>query len=182
MNIESLKFPIGKFHFNPNVSKDIVLQWTNTIAVFPRKINTITQSLTDEELNWRYRPDGWSIKQVIHHLSDSHMNAIIRIKLALTENNPNIRPYEEALWAQLNDSINNDITSSLKIIEGIHEKWALLLKQLSDKDWEKIYSHPEHQKSFSIKEAVGIYDWHCRHHLAHIQQALDNKGIFGSTK
>lgn len=182
MNLESLKFPIGKFQFDPDVSNDKVEEWINTIATFPKKIISLTQLLSVEELNWRYRPEGWSIKQVIHHMADSHMNALIRIKLALTEDSPIIRPYEEALWAQLNDGINNDISSSLKIIEGIHEKWSFLLNHISNEDWDKMYFHPQHQRLFSVKEGLGIYDWHCHHHLKHIQQALDNKGNFGSTK
>ncbi|WP_136669092.1 YfiT family bacillithiol transferase [Flavobacterium sp. H122] len=182
MNLEALKFPIGKFQFDPDVSNEQVQQWINTIASFPEKIEAITKPLSTEQLNWRYRPEGWSIKQVIHHLADSHMNALIRIKLALTENAPVIRPYEESLWAQLNDGLNNDIGASVKIIDGVHEKWAFLLNHLIDQDWNKMYFHPQHQRLFSVKEGLGIYDWHCNHHFAHIQQALDTQGSFGSTE
>lgn len=180
MSLEDLKFPIGKFQFNPDVSYEEIQQWIATIQSFPKEIEKITQSLTTEQFNWRYRPEGWSIKQVVHHLADSHMNALIRIKLALTEDTPVIRPYDEARWAELSDSLNDDISVSLKIINGIHEKWIHILKHLSNEQWNKMYFHPQHQRLFSVKEGLGIYDWHCKHHLAHIKQALDNNGNFGS--
>lgn len=180
MNLEALKFPIGKFQFDPDVSNEQVQQWIETIEALPSQLEELTKSITKEQLNWRYRPEGWSVKQVVHHLADSHMNALIRIKLALTEDAPVIRPYEESLWAQLCDGLNDDISSSIKIINGVHEKWVHVLKNMSEEQWQKMYFHPQHQRLFSIKEGLGIYDWHCKHHLAHIKQALDNKGNFGS--
>lgn len=182
MNLESLKYPIGKFQFDSNVTKDKIGEWITTIETFPKEINKIIELLPGDKLNWRYRPEGWSIKQVIHHLADSHSNAFIRIKLALTESNPTIKPYDETLWSVLYDSTSNHITPSLKIIDGVHEKWSLLLKNLSDQEWDRTYFHPEHEKSFSIKEAIEMYNWHCKHHLAHIQQALENDGQFGNTQ
>lgn len=180
MNLEALKFPIRKFQFDSDVTRQQLQHWITTIQSFSQEIEKTTQSLTTEQLNWRYRPDGWSIKQVVHHLADSHMNALIRIKLALTEDSPVIRPYEEARWAELCDGLSNDISASLKIINGVHEKWAHVLKNLSDEQWNKMYFHPQHQRLLSIKEGLGIYDWHCKHHLAHIKQALENNGKFGS--
>ncbi len=180
MNLEALKFPVGKFEFDPEVSSEQLKQWIKTIESFSDEIEIITKSLSMEQLNWRYRPEGWSIKQVVHHLADSHMNALIRIKLAITEESPTIRPYEEGLWAELFDGLNNDISASLKIISGVHQRWVQVLKNLSEDQWNKMYFHPQHQRLFSVKEGVGIYDWHCKHHLAHIKQALDNKGKFGS--
>lgn len=180
MNLEKLKFPIGKFHFDPEISNDQLKLWIHTIETFSEELEIITKSLSVEQLNWRYRPEGWSVKQVVHHLADSHMNALIRIKLALTEESPTIRPYEESLWAQLVDGLNNDISASLKIISGVHERWTQVLKNLSEEEWNKMYFHPQHQRLFSIKEGLGIYDWHSKHHLAHIKQALFNNGKFGS--
>jgi len=178
MNLENFKFPIGKFQFDSDISSEEVQEWITTIQSFPDKIKSITRSLTEEQFNWRYRPEGWMIKQVVHHLADSHMNAIIRIKLALTEDAPVIRPYEESLWAQLCDGLDNDISASMKIIQGVHAKWTNILQHLSEEEWNKMYFHPQHQRLFSIKEGLGIYDWHCRHHLAHIEQALHYKGAF----
>ncbi|ESU21892.1 metal-dependent hydrolase [Flavobacterium cauense R2A-7] len=178
IDIEKLKFPIGRFVCPPEISAKNLEYWKATLKAFPKELKAVTENLSVTELNWTYRPEGWKIKQVIHHLADSHMNALIRIKLTLTEDAPVIRPYEEALWAELPDGFENNIHSSLKIIEGVHERWSHLLENLSENDWNKMYFHPEHQRLFSIKEAVGIYDWHCRHHLAHIEQALSLKGTF----
>ena len=177
-DIEKLKFPIGRFTCPVEIDLNHLQIWKGTIAVFPKELKKTVEKLSVTELNWKYRPDGWTIKQVVHHLADSHMNALIRIKLTLTEDAPVIRPYEEALWAELTDGLNNDIRSSLKIIEGIHERWSYLLENLSESDWNKMYFHPEHQRLFSVKESLGIYNWHCNHHLAHIRQALESKGAF----
>lgn len=176
--IEKLKFPIGRFICPVEITPENLKDWQATIKAFPKQLKAVTEKLTGTERNWHYRPDGWTIKQVVHHLADSHMNALIRIKLTLTEEAPVIRPYGEALWAELPDALNNDIHASIKIIEGVHERWAYLLENLSENDWNKMYFHPEHQRLFSIKEGLGIYDWHCRHHLAHIKQALFHKGTF----
>ncbi len=178
IDIEQLKFPIGRFVCPPEINAENLEDWKTTLKAFPNELKTVTENLSVTELNWTYRPEGWKIKQVIHHLADSHMNALIRIKLTLTEDAPVIRPYEEALWAELSDRFDNNIHSSLKIIEGVHERWSLLLENLSENDWNKMYFHPEHQRLFSIKEALGIYDWHCRHHLAHIEQAIWHQGTF----
>ena len=180
IDIENLKFPIGRFVCPPEISAKNLEDWKATLKAFPKELKTVTENLSVTKLNWTYRPDGWKIKQVIHHLADSHMNAFIRIKLVLTEDTPVIRPYEEALWAALTDGLSNDIHSSLKIIEGVHERWSYVLEKLSEKEWDKMYFHPEHQRLFSVKEALGIYDWHCNHHLAHIEQALLHKGAFNN--
>ena len=141
------------------------------------KIKEVTTKLSVEELNLEYRPEGWSIKQVVHHCADSHMNSFIRFKLALTEETPTIRPYEEHLWAELEDSLSDDLTASIRILEGLHLRWSIVLEVMKESDWDKMYFHPSSQKLFSLKEALGFYAWHCNHHLAHIHQALDIKGI-----
>lgn len=176
IDIEALKFPIGRFTSPVEITVENLKDWKATLKTFPNQLKAVTEPLSATERNWNYRPDGWKIKQVVHHLADSHMNAFIRIKLTLTEDAPVIRPYEEALWSELPDGYHDNIQSSLKIIEGVHERWTYLLENLSENDWNKMYFHPEHQRLFSIKEAIGIYDWHCRHHLAHIEQALFHKG------
>lgn len=177
-DIEKLKFPIGRFTCPEEITSDHLAAWKEKIAAFPQELKRKTVNLSATELNWKYRPNGWNIKQVVHHLADSHMNALIRLKLTLTEDAPVIRPYEEALWAELNDGLQDDIQSSLKIIEGIHERWSLLLQHLSESDWNRMYYHPQHQRLFSVKEGLGIYHWHCNHHLAHIEQAIFYKGTF----
>jgi len=176
--LEKLKFPIGEFHKTDSISKTDIENWIATIEAFPSKIKSLTQSLSIEELNWIYRPKGWSIKQVVHHCADSHMNSLIRFKLALTEDVPDIKPYEEQLWAELADGNSNDISPSLQIIEGVHARWVLLLKSFGTKELKKQFFHPGNMKIVSLEENIGVYAWHCNHHLAHIEQALLHKGQF----
>jgi hypothetical protein len=177
MNLENLKFPIGVFEM-PDNPENYKTFWTNQIKELPENLSTIADLLSIDELNYNYRPNGWSIKQVIHHLADSHINSFIRFKLALTENTPTIKPYEEHLWAELIDGNDNNISSSLKILEGTHEKWVTLISSLSEKDFNKQFYHPANNKKTSLIEALAFYAWHCEHHLEHIKQALKHKNNF----
>jgi hypothetical protein len=176
--LEKLKYPIGKCPKIDTVSESELATWIEILETFPSKINILTSILTVEELNWIYRPKGWKIKQVVHHCADSHMNSFIRFKLALTEEVPTIKPYEEQLWAELADGISNDIVPSLLIIENVHKRWVLLLKSLGSTELKRQFFHPANLKISSIEETVGVYAWHCNHHLAHIEQALSHKGQF----
>lgn len=177
-NLEKLKFPIGKCPKIDDVSKNDVETWIATIEEFPSKIKNLTSSLSVEVLNFNYRPKGWSIKQVVHHCADSHINSFIRFKLALTEDVPTIKPYEEQLWAELADGNSNDILPSIQIIEGVHARWVLLLKSLEESELKRQFFHPANLKISNLEETIGVYAWHCNHHLAHIEQALLNKGQF----
>ncbi|HNP20102.1 MAG TPA: putative metal-dependent hydrolase [Fulvivirga sp.] len=176
MDLEKLKYPTGKLKYEKPTA-DLLKQGITDIENFPKKIKTIINGLSAEQLNWPYRPKGWAIKQVVHHCADSHMNAIIRFKLALTENKPTIKPYEEALWANLPD-MANDLSDSIILLEGIHNRWTTLLKSLTQQELERTYVHPEYNKTFDLATTVGMYAWHCNHHYAHIKQALDHKGKF----
>ncbi|WP_113662573.1 YfiT family bacillithiol transferase [Pedobacter nanyangensis] len=167
-NLENLKFPIGKFHVPENISKEHLKNWTEVIKHFPERLRNATLGLNDEQLQKQYRPNGWTIKQVVHHCADSHMNSLIRFKLTLTEDTPTIKPYLENLWAELPDAKDYPIESSLQIIEGLHEKWTTLLTQLSEQQLEREFIHPEGNERISLKKNIGIYAWHCQHHLAHI--------------
>lgn len=177
-NLETLKFPIGKYQKPISISEKDLKNWIETIEDFPNKLKKITKNLSSEALNYNYRPDGWTIKQVIHHCADSHMNSFMRFKLALTEENPTIKPYDEAKWAELTDGNNEDISASLLIIEGLHKRWALLLKSFNESDFEKTFYHPESQQNIRLDDALSIYNWHCNHHFAHIERALGYKGKF----
>ncbi len=177
-NLEKLKFPIGKFQKPDSITDDDLKIWIDIIQHFPIKIIHLTAKLSVEELNWVYRPEGWSIKQVVHHCADSHMNSFIRFKLALTEDVPTIKPYQEAKWAELADSKSDNILPSIQIIEGVHSRWALLLKSFGEKELKKQFIHPANNKTSCLDEIIGLYAWHCNHHLAHIYQALINKGQF----
>lgn len=178
MNLNSLKFPIGHFHYSENVSEEQRQLWIQSLAAFPQKIKEVTASLSLPELQYHYRPDGWNILQVVHHCADSHMNSYIRFKLALTEETPTIRPYEEQLWATLADGISENIAPSLQILDGVHQRWVQCLQSLTETDWERMYFHPANQKLVTLNEALGLYAWHGEHHLAHIHQALHYKGVF----
>lgn len=178
INLEKLKFPIGHFDSHMEISNEDVTTWKENIAAFPKKLKMVVQALSSEELHWKYRPNGWTIKQVVHHLADSHLNSFVRFKLTLTEDSPTIRPYEEAKWAETVDGLSENLTPSLLILEGVHQRWSLLLDHLTEADWNRMYFHPEQQHLVSIKTALGIYSWHCQHHLAHIEQALHHKGEF----
>lgn len=176
--MENLKFPIGKFVKPISISDNDIETWISVIENFPNRIKSITENLSIEELNWIYRPNGWSIKQVVHHCADSHMNSLIRFKLALTEDLPIIKPYEEAIWAILADVDSNDLKASLQIIDGVHTRWTLLLKSFSNEEFARKFMHPASGKIFELDEALGLYAWHCNHHFAHIEQALYYKNEF----
>lgn len=177
-NLEKLKYPIGFFEKPTIISNELIIDWKNTIQIFPFELEKVVENLAFEKLNWVYRPNGWSIKQVIHHCADSHMNAFIRFKLALTEENPIIKPYEESKWANLADGNCDDISSSLSILKGVHQRWTMILNYMNENEFDRNYFHPESQKNYSLKEALGLYAWHCNHHLAHINQALKFKNQF----
>ncbi|SFA99415.1 DinB superfamily protein [Flavobacterium swingsii] len=177
-NLETLKFPIGHFTKPDLISEKDIKNWIETIEMFPSKLKNTVSNLSAEELNWKYRPEGWKIKQVIHHCADSHINSFIRFKLALTEDNPTIKPYDESKWAELIDGNCDDISSSLLILEGVHTRWTMLLKSFDTSDLAKTFIHPESKKTYKLKEIIGLYAWHCNHHFAHIEQALMHKGKF----
>lgn len=178
LELEKLKYPIGKFIKPETISKTDVENWIAILESFPLSIENATKNLTSLELNWKYRPEGWTIKQVVHHCADSHMNSFIRFKMALTENFPTVKPYDEASWAIMEDGNLDDISSSIAIIKGLHHRWVVLLKNLSKEELQKEFINPESKKTYSIEGATGLYAWHCEHHLVHIKQALENKGDF----
>ncbi|MEQ8473723.1 MAG: putative metal-dependent hydrolase [Marinoscillum sp.] len=179
--LNNLKYPVGKFTAPEVFTSPQIGQWIDTIAQFPLKITNLTKDLSQEELNWKYRPEGWTIKQVVHHCGDSHINSLVRFKLALTEEVPDIRPYHEDRWAQLNDSLDDDISDALGLLTHLHAKWHKLLRSLNPEELKRKYRHPEHGRIFTLEETIGIYAWHCEHHEAHIKQALANKGKFNAT-
>lgn len=178
MNLEELKYPIGKFQFPKEINSEMIINFIHIIENFPIKISNEVNNLSDEQLDTQYRPEGWTIRQVVHHCADSHMNAFIRFKLALTEDTPIIKPYLENKWAELSDSKLIPIDSSLKIIEGLHHRWSILLNNLSNDDYKKEYLHPETNRKFKLNEALALYAWHCNHHLAHITNLKKLKGWF----
>lgn len=168
MNIEQLKYPIGKFAKPSTITADHLAIWISDIASFPERLTQEVHRLSDDQLDTPYRPDGWTLRQVVHHCADSHMNSLMRLKLALTEDQPTIKPYHEDRWAQLPDSKTLPVLSALKMLDGIHEKWTFLLKNLTIEDFGRTIIHPEHGRTMRIDDMVALYAWHCNHHLAHI--------------
>ncbi|SHH29777.1 YfiT family bacillithiol transferase [Winogradskyella jejuensis] len=175
--LQKLKYPIGEFIKPEIITKQHIKSWISDIESFPDTVEETTKHLNEIELNYAYRPDGWTIKQVVHHCADSHINSITRFKLALTEDLPTIRPYFEDRWAKLID-YSESLEAPIHILKGVHYKLGVLLRSFDDNDLKREFIHPEHGKRFSLEETIGTYAWHSNHHLAHIKQALKYKGQF----
>lgn len=173
---DQLRYPIGKFKAPEAYTSDYLSERIQAIAQFPELLKNEVMHLTDEQLDTPYRDGGWTIRQVVHHCADSHMNCFIRIKWALTEDNPTIKFYFEDRWGNMADNVIMSVTPSLAFLEGLHFRLAYLMKSLSVTDLEKSFIHPEHNASFQIKEIIGTYAWHGLHHLAHITELKKRKG------
>ena len=178
IELQTLKFPVGKFKVPEAYTNELIHDSKLVIVNFMNVLEPKVKGLTEEQLSWRYRPNGWTIKQVIHHFADSHMNAFIRFKLALTEDVPIIKPYVEAAWAELPDSLDNEVEDSLMILRGLHKRFAKLLENLDAVDLDRKFTHPDWNKDLPLKMNICLYAWHCRHHLAHIDNALRSRGIY----
>ncbi len=176
MTLEQLKFPIGRFENPREMTQEALSQFISDIKTFPLKLKNETESLSNQQLDTPYRPEGWTIRQVVNHCADSHMNSLTRFKLALTEDKPIIKPYDEAKWAQLPDSLPMPIQPALLMLQGIHERWITLLESLTKDELERAFIHPEHGKEIKLSEAMALYAWHCNHHLAHITTLKKRKG------
>lgn len=175
--MEYLRFPMGTFDLPADTSADARVKWVVDVASLPQQIREATVGLSDEQLDTPYRDGGWTLRQVVHHVADSHMNAYVRFKLAATEDNPTIRPYEEHLWAELPEAKNEPIEMSLQLIETIHYRWVRHMKNMTaDSDWARTFFHPGSQKTLPLSIIVAMYSWHGRHHLAHITTTKERLG------
>jgi uncharacterized damage-inducible protein DinB len=170
--VDKLRYPTGKFE-RPTVPLDRATRaaLVKTIEDTPAQFRAVVAPLSGAQLDTPYRPGGWTIRQVVHHVPDSHLNAFVRFKLALTEEAPAIKTYQEQLWADLPDVKHTPVDVSLRLLEALHERWVVLLRALPESDFQKVFVHPEWGR-MTIDEALALYGWHGRHHLAHIQQAL----------
>ncbi|WP_343615582.1 YfiT family bacillithiol transferase [Flavobacterium sp.] len=174
-DLEKLKYPIGKFHTPQEYTSEFILDKIEQIASFPERLKKEVADFDDEKLDTPYRPEGWTVRQVIHHCAESHMNCYIRLKWALTENNPIIKPYDEKRWSELPDSLNMPIAPTLSLLEGLHFRLAYIMKNLSESDLEKSFVHPESNSEIRLKQIIGLYAWHGNHHLAHITSLKKRK-------
>ncbi len=165
------KYPIGQFTTPLSFTDETMQKWIQEIAALPGQMRQAVVGLNYKQFDTPYRLGGWTIRQVIHHVADSHSNSLTRFKLALTEENPTIKPYEEADWALLPD-YKMPVAPSFQMIEGIHYRWVELMQALNEEQWSRTFFHPATQKSFTLKSALGLYAWHGLHHLGHIRLAL----------
>lgn len=177
MTTEQLSYPIGKFKTPVSVSSTDLLSYMDTLETFPQRLTKEVIDLTDAQLDTPYRPDGWTVRQVVHHVADSHMNAYCRFKLGLTEDNPSIKPYDEKLWAEMNDVHKLPINISLTLLHALHTRWYEAIKHVSDNDWNnRTVFHPEQKKTMRLWFLLGMYAWHGNHHVAHINLLRKEKG------
>ena len=174
--LEQLKYPIGKPQIPEEIKQEDINSWITILEEFPQKLISLVKDLSEDQLDTPYREGGWTIRQVVHHIADSHHNSYTRFKWALTEDKPVIKAYYEDKWAELHDSKLAPILLSLKTLTVLHAKWVYFLKGLSKQDLEHIFIHPDGNEEVSLAENIGIYAWHCNHHYAHIENLIIRKG------
>ena len=174
--IEQLKYPIGKFDIPQHITSEEIKKWITDISELPEKLNKAVRSLSKEQLDTPYRPEGWTLKQLVHHIADSHMSALLRFKWSLTEDEPTIKAYDEKAFADLYDSKFTPVEISLNFISALHAKWLILLENMSATDFERSFVHPQTGSRFKLKEILGHYSWHGKHHYAHLENLLKRKG------
>ena len=162
--MEDLRYPIGKYE-----GKGELRQWIDEIAAAPSQLRAAVKGLSAEQLDTPYRPGGWTVRQLVHHVPDSHLNSYVRFRLALTEHEPTIKPYDQEQWAGLIDARTAPVEVSLALLESLHERWVLLLRSLSPADWKRTFRHPE-IGLVTLEWTAGSYAWHGRHHVAHINK------------
>jgi uncharacterized damage-inducible protein DinB len=172
------RYPIGKFQWEENLTDARRKELIDQIAELPRKLREAVAGFDESKFDTPYREGGWTVRQLVHHVADSHMNAFIRFKLALTEDEPTIKTYEQEEWATTADSLKAPPETSLSLIDGIHGRWAIFLRSLSPQDFSRKFTHPEHGK-MTLDRLLGLYAWHGRHHTAHITELRKAQGWQG---
>jgi hypothetical protein len=170
-----LRYPIGKFHFEGPLTEDQKQKCLSDIEQAPANLRAAVKGLSNQQLDTPYRPEGWTVRQLAHHVPDSHLNAYIRFKLALTEDEPNIKPYAEDRWAQLADTPTTPVEVSLALMDSLHQRWMNLLRSLKPEDWKRTFRHPE-LGLVSLEKNLALYAWHSRHHVAHITTLRERSG------
>lgn len=170
-----LRYPIGKFHYDGPLTEDQKRAFVDDISQAPTKLRAAVKGLTEAQLDTPYRPGGWTVRQTAHHVPDSHMNAYIRFKLALTEQEPTIKPYAEDRWAELADTKTTPVEISLTLLDSLHDRWVRLLRSLSAEQWQRMFRHPE-LGEMTLEKTLALYAWHGRHHVAHITALRTRNG------
>ena len=167
------RYPVGKFERRDTLTSEERKKAIETLAAVPQKMRDAIRGLDEKQLDTPYRDGGWTVRQVVHHVPESHMHAYIRTKLALTEDNPIIKPYDEAEWAKLPDVAETPIETSLTLLESLHKRWDTLLRRMSEKDFRRTFRHPEHDGALTLDWLLALYSWHGRHHAGHITSLRD---------
>lgn len=170
-----LRYPVGKYEPQP-YSPQQLAAWLNDIQFLPQAIENAIHDLDEAQLQTPYRPGGWTVHQLVHHVADSHMNAYIRFKLGLSEDNPTIKPYEEKRWAEMADTKNLPVNISITLLYALHARWYELLKNITEKEFERTVVHPEHARQMTLWFLLGLYAWHSKHHVAHITALRERNG------
>lgn len=168
--LEQLRYPIGRYTTPESHNEADIKEWIGVLEALPGWMDHCIENLDEAQLHTPYRPGGWTVQQVIHHVADSHINMYIRMKFALTEDNPTIMPYDENQWALLPDVQDTPVNLSVTILHALHHRIVAVLKKLSPEQWERTYYHPEKQKQFPIWEMAALYAWHSHHHMEHVRQ------------
>jgi len=171
MSDEELKYPVGKFEVPVSYNTEDIQQWIGVIKTLPAKLRHAIAHLNDQQLDTPYRPGGWTIRQVVHHMADSHMNSLIRFKWTLTEENTTIKAYDQTNWAMLPD-YRLPVESSLNILKGVHQHMVALFESFTETEWNRTFKHPETGADVSLKRNLALYAWHSRHHLAHVTNTV----------
>jgi hypothetical protein len=171
----TLRYPIGGARKADSFTPEERIAAVDSIAQLPQKLRAAVAGFSEEQFETPYRPDGWTVRQVVHHVADSHMNAYVRVRLALTEDWPAIVAYDEARWARLEDARAEDVSVSLDLLQTLHARWVRMFRSLSDQQWIRGYTHPENGRQ-SVEQAAVIYDWHGRHHTAHVTRLAERMG------
>ncbi|NUM54736.1 MAG: bacillithiol transferase BstA [Candidatus Hydrogenedentes bacterium] len=169
------RFPIGPFSLEGDMTPDTLNGFIEIIENAPAEFRAAAAGLSDAQLDTPYRDGGWTVRQVIHHMADSHMNSYIRYKLALTEDNPTIKPYAEDRWAELEDGKSADVEVSLCLLKCVHERWVMCMRAMTLEQWQRTFHHPE-RGIVPLDETAALYAWHCKHHLAHITHLRERMG------
>lgn len=169
------RYPIGRFVPPEEVTEAHIQEWINQIAEMPASLREAVAGLSAAQLDTPYREGGWTVRQVVHHVPDSHLNSYVRFKLALTEEAPTIKPYDEQAWARLGDSRDTPVEVSLRLLEALHQRWVVLLRGLKEEDWQRSFVHPESGPT-TLARTLGLYAWHGSHHVAHITELRKRMG------
>ena len=172
--MSDLRYPIGPYQHRPGSPADHAA-WIDDIAALPARLREAVAGLDHMQLDTPYRPGGWTVRQVVHHLADSHINSYVRFRLALTEDSPTIKPYDQAAWARLPDALTGGVAVSLTLLESLHDRWVRLLRSLHEKDFARTLYHPE-AGTLDLDYLTGMYAWHCRHHVAHVTELRLREG------